>query len=277
LVVLDVSNPYFTELARGAEDAARERDHLVILCNSDENRGQERRYLEALEEQRVHGILISPVDDDPKGLDWLRRRGTAVVLLERSRAGFCSVRTDDIRGGELAADHLLDLGHRKLLYVSPPRTIRQYDERLVGVLRAVERRGLSADTVGKLETGTRGGARDGRSAALEILRTRSEVTGIVCGNDLLALGLVAALLRNGVSVPGDVSVVGYDDIELAEQSALPLTTIRQPKQNMGRTGATLLLDEADQGLSHAHQEVVFQPELVVRESTALAAAQSVPA
>jgi LacI family transcriptional regulator len=94
-----------------------------------------------------------------------------------------------------------------------------------------------------------------------------EVTGVTCGNDLLALGVVAGLVRQGVRVPEQVSVVGFDDIEMAAQSALPLTTIHQPKAELGRVATDLLLDEALRGAAHAHREVIFQPQLVVRETT----------
>jgi LacI family transcriptional regulator len=267
LVVLDVRNPYFTELARGVEDAARESGHLMILCNSDEDAQQERGYLEVLEEQRVLGVLISPVDENADTLDWLRDRGTGVVLLERRRRDYCSVRVDDVSGGELAAEHLLSLGHRKLLFVSAPLSIRQYRDRLTGVQRALARNGLTERDAPSLEVGSLGTAAEGRAASARVVAEYPDVTGIICGNDLLALGLVAGLVSQGVTVPDQISVVGYDDIELAQQSTLPLTTVRQPKIQLGRTAAQLLLEEARLGAGHAHQQVVFQPELIVRDTT----------
>jgi LacI family transcriptional regulator len=267
LVVLDVRNPYFTELARGVEDAARESGHLLILCNSDEDARQERGYLEVLEEQRVAGVLISPVDEQAEVLDRLRERGTSVVLLERRRRGYCSVRVDDVGGGSLAAEHLLGLGHRSLLYVSASLAIRQYSDRLAGVRQALARAGLADQDCPVLETGAFGTAADGRAASQALITDHPSVTGVICGNDLLALGLVAGLVSKGVRVPEEISVVGYDDIELAQQSPLPLTTVSQPKIELGRTAAQLLLEEARQDTSHAHQEVVFQPELIVRDTT----------
>lgn len=267
LVVLDVTNPFFTELARGAEEAARERDLLIILCNSDEDPEKEQRYLEVLEEQRVLGVLISAVDEKAAGVDRLRQRGTSVVLVETARPNFCSVRADDIGGGELAAEHLIGLGHRELIYVSASLSVRQYRERLDGVRRAMARHGLPEGALTIVEQGIKGSTVDGRLAGEQIVARRPAGTGIVCGNDLVALGLTAALLRAGVRIPDDVSVVGYDDIELAEQGALALTTIQQPKQSMGRTATQLLIEEADHGDRHAHQQIVFQPELVVRETT----------
>lgn len=274
LIVLDIANPFFTELARGAEAAARTRDHLVILCNSDEDPVQERRYLEALEEQRVLGVLVSPVDERASTIDWMRERGTAVVLLERSRPDYCSVQADDVGGGELAADHLLDLGHRRLAYVTGSLAIRQYQNRLAGVRRALARHGLGDEALEIMEYGSTGTMTEGGLAANAILESGTTATGVVCANDLLALGVVGALARAGVSVPGQFSVIGYDDIELAEQNALPLTTIRQHKHRMGFTAAQLIIDEAENGAQHVHQQVVFQPELIVRTTTAATAIAS---
>lgn len=266
LVVLDVSNPFFTELARGAEEAAWEHQHLIILCNSDEDPAKEQRYLEVLEEQRVLGMLISAVDVEAAGVDWLRQRGTAVVLVEGTRPNFCSVRADNACGGELAAEHLIELGHRELIYVSASLAIRQYAERLAGVRRAMARHGLPEEALTVIERGLKGSTADGRVAGEEIVERKLPGTGVVCGNDMVALGLTTALTRAGVRVPRDMSVIGYDDVELAQQGPLALTTVRQPKQSMGRTATQLLIEEAGEA-KHAHQQVVFQPELVVREST----------
>jgi LacI family transcriptional regulator len=271
LLVLDIANPFFTELARGAEAAAREHDHLVILCNSDEDSALERRYFEALEEQRVLGVLVSPVDERSATIDWMRQRGTAVVLLESSRPDYCSVQADDVSGGDLAADHLLELGHTKLLFVTGSLGITQYANRLVGVRRAMTRRGLPPESLEILEYANAGSMKDGGLAAGELLSRPLKATGVVCANDLLALGVVGALARAGASVPSAFSVVGYDDIELAEQNALPLTTIRQHKHRMGFTAAQLIIDEAENGETHNHQQIVFQPELVIRSTTTIAA------
>lgn len=268
LIALDIRNPFFTELARGAEDAARENGRLLILCNSDENPDQERGYLEVLEEQRVLGIVISPVDQRDETLHGLRERGTAVVLLGRSRPGYCSVRVDDVRGGQLAAEHLLDLGHRRLAYVTAQLSIEQYRERLEGVHRALRARGLDEKSCQVIEVGSIGTAADGQLASLRLREQYPEITGVTCGNDLLALGVVAGLVRQGVRVPDQVSVVGFDNIEMAEQNPLPLSTIHQPKAELGRVATTLLLDEALRGAEHIHREIIFQPKLVVRETTA---------
>ena len=170
LVVLDVTNPFFTEVARGVEDYAQAAGYAVILCNSDEADDKERRYLRVLEEQRVRGILITPVHGRAPELRRIRERGTPVVLLDRpGSAGQCSVAVDDRRGGEIAVSHLLGLGHRRIALVNGPVAIRQCADRRRGALRAVERAGLDPAAVLTEVTVPAMNARAGAAAADELL------------------------------------------------------------------------------------------------------------
>jgi LacI family transcriptional regulator len=278
LVVLDVTNPFFTEVARGVEDYAQAAGYAVILCNSDEADDKERRYLRVLEEQRVRGILITPVHGRAPELRRIRDRGTPVVLLDRpGSAGQCSVAVDDRRGGEIAVSHLLELGHRRIALVNGPVAIRQCADRRRGALRAVERAGLDPAAVLTEVTVPAMNARAGAAAADELLSVvRSGAgragpgrgpTAVFCTNDMLALGLLRRLGQAGVAVPGDLAVVGYDDIEFAADAAVPLTSVRQPKYQLGRAAAELLLDEADRPDEHEHRRFVFKPELVARASS----------
>jgi LacI family transcriptional regulator len=276
--VLDVTNPFFTEVARGVEDYAQAAGYAVILCNSDEADDKERRYLRVLEEQRVRGILITPVHGRAPELRRIRDRGTPVVLLDRpGSAGQCSVAVDDRRGGEIAVSHLLELGHRRIALVNGPVAIRQCADRRRGALRAVERAGLDPAAVLTEVTVPAMNARAGAVAADELLSVvRSGAgragpgrgpTAVFCTNDMLALGLLRRLGQAGVAVPGDLAVVGYDDIEFAADAAVPLTSVRQPKYQLGRAAAELLLDEADRPDEHEHRRFVFKPELVARASS----------
>ena len=148
LVVLDVTNPFFTEVARGVEDYAQAAGYAVILCNSDEAHDKERRYLRVLEEQRVRGILITPVHGRSPELRRIRDRGTPVVLLDRPGSpAQCSVAVDDRRGGEIAVSYLLGLGHRSIALVNGPTAIRQCADRRWGAYRAVEHAGLDPEAV----------------------------------------------------------------------------------------------------------------------------------
>src|SRR5579859_7044439 len=270
LVVLDVTNPFFTEVARGVEDYAQAAGYAVILCNSDEAHDKERQYLRVLEEQRVRGILITPVHGRAPELRRIRDRGTPVVLLDRpGSAGQCSVAVDDRRGGEIAVSHLLELGHRRIALVNGPLAIRQCADRRRGALRAVEQAGLDPGQVLTEVPVPAMNPRGGAAAAEYLLHEARDTkpTAVFCANDMLALGVLRGLSQAGVSVPGDLAVVGYDDIEFAADAAVPLTSVRQPKYQLGRAAAELLLDEADRPDEHEHRRIVFTPELVVRASS----------
>jgi LacI family transcriptional regulator len=269
LVVLDVSNPFFTEVARGAEAAASERGYSVILCNSDNSARKEANYLRVLEEQRVAGILIVPVQDPMISTQALRQRGTAVVLLDRlsQDRDMCSVSVDDVYGGYLAGSHLLERGHRRIAYIHGPLTTKQYADRLSGLRQAVLEAGLDPQAVIVPLPAETDNAQAGEACVELFLRLPRRPTAIFCGNDYLALGVLHALTRSQIRIPGDVALIGYDDIDLAPMFAPPLTTIRQPKYMLGYTAASLLMNEITSDSSHQHEQVPFRPELVCREST----------
>ena len=273
LVVLDVANPFFTDLARGVEDEANKAGLAVILCNSDDQESKERRYLDLLEEHRVQGVLITPVVGAGTRLARLQRRGTPVVLVD-SRSptrGQCSVAVDDVLGGDLAVSHLLAVGHERIAYIAGPPAIRQVADRHEGALRAMRRAGRPADELQVIQAGSlnvAGGQRAGASIAAMPVSLRP--TAVFCANDLIALGVLQEMTRNHVRVPEDISIVGYDDIDFAAAAAVPLTSVRQPRLQLGHTAARMLLDESADGEGHQHRQVIFEPELVVRQSTQLA-------
>jgi LacI family transcriptional regulator len=263
LVVLDIGNPFFTDLARGAEAAASDHALTVLLCSSDGSRERQARHLRFLEEQRVEGVLITPVDDDTVGLATLQQRGTSVILVDAAAPGYCSVTVDDRRGGALAAAHLVETGRRRITYLTGPDTIRQSTERGHGLAAELQRRGARPAQHVVLPSLT-GAA--GYTATADVLLQQPDA--VFCANDIVALGLLRGLLEAGVRVPRDVALVGYDDIEFAASAAVPLTSVRQPAHDLGRTAAALLAAERSADVDHVHENVVFQPELVIRASTA---------
>ncbi len=269
LVVLDVANPFFTEVARGVEDLANQAGYVVILCNSDDSVEKENHYLHVLEEQRTRGVLITPVQSDAGYLQRFRQRGIDVVLLDRTSRSkdLCSVAVDDVLGGELAAAHLLEEGHERIGFVHGPLSIRQIADRRRGVIQAVKMAGLDPDRAIIDITTQAQSAREGEECVEKLLNARIRPTAVFCANDLLALGLMRGLIKRGLAIPGDMALVGYDDVEFASVLATPLTSIRQPKYELGRAAAELLLDEVNNPTSHQHQHIVYQPELIVRESS----------
>ncbi|HEY0450722.1 LacI family DNA-binding transcriptional regulator [Actinophytocola sp.] len=269
-VVMDAANPFFNDVARGVEDAARAEDIAVYLCNSNQDAAREREYLERLREQRVQGVLITPIDPRGAQLAEMPGRGTPVVLVDCQApdATWCSVAVDDELGGELALTHLLEAGHERVAFVGGPRSVPQVRDRYRGALRALAAAGRPSSALVLLETEALQVA-EGRRAGERLagLPAATRPTAAFCANDLLALGLLQAMTRLGRSVPADLAVVGYDDIEFAEAAAVPLTSVRQPRELLGRTAARLLFEEAAGGAGHVHEQVRFRPELVVRAST----------
>jgi LacI family transcriptional regulator len=269
LVVLDIANPFFTDVARGVEDVAAAAGLAVMLCNSDGRADREAAHLDVLTEQRVQGVLITPTAELSPHVEALRSRGTPVVLLDRHATGpqQCAVSVDDTLGGRLAADHLLERGHRRIAFIGASSGLPQVQERLDGVVTAV-REGTGSEDALTLLSPTALTVAGGREAASRIigLPAGRRPTAAVCANDLIALGVLQEMVRHGVRVPEDFAIVGHDDIDFAAAAAVPLTSVRKPRVELGRRAAELLLDEAsDPG--HQHSQPVFEPTLVVRESS----------
>jgi LacI family transcriptional regulator len=268
LVLLDVDNPFFTNVYRGVETAADEAGYLVVVCGVAGDASHEQRQLRLLEEQRVAGILAAGVGRGSSRLYRdMRKRGMPIVLLDRRGASRnqCSVSVDDVAGGRLAAAHLLELGHKRIGLVNGPREWDQCADRRDGFLAQLDeaRLGLPAAFDIEMEAMT---IAAGEAAARKLLERKRRPSAIFCANDLLALGAEHALLAAGCAVPGEFAVVGYDDVAFATMAFVPVTSIRQPAFELGHRGATLLLEEAGGG-PHRHQQVIFEPELVVRQST----------
>jgi LacI family transcriptional regulator len=273
LLVLDIANPFFTDAARGVEEVANAQGLAVILCNSDGSPAKEAAHLEVLTEQRVQGVVITPTAELSTQLQALRSRGVPVVLLDRRAPGpdQCAVAVDDVLGGRLAADHLLERGHRRIAFIGGSGGLPQLQERHDGVVAAV-REGTGAEdalTVLTPETLTVAGGREAAARILGLPAARRP-TAAICANDLLAMGVLQEMVRHGVRVPEDFAIVGYDDIDYAAAAAVPLTSVRKPRVELGRRAAELLLDEAGGGTQdrpHVHEQLVFEPMLVVRESS----------
>ena len=267
LLVLDVGNPFFTDLARSAERQAAQSNLVVLLGTSDDDPARERAYLETFEEQRVFGLLISPVGEDLDRLLALHRRGVPVVLVDRDGTGtpFASVAVDDVAGGRLAVDHLCEQGRTRIAYVGGPLSLRQVADRLAGARAAAgEHSGTTLDVVATDEPSVLAGRAAGeRLCALD---PDHRPDAVFCANDLLAIGMLQALSGNGVRVPEDIALIGYDDIDFARSAAVPLSSIRQPSADIGATAIDLLL-AATESPNAAPRHVVFGPELVARAST----------
>ena len=268
LIVLDFGNPFFTEVARGVEQAASEADHLVILASSNSAASREDRALRMLDEQRVAGILMSPSSKTPSPrLREIRSHGTPVVLLDRhrSRRDQCSVAINDTTGAAQVARHLLDLGHREIGLLNGPRYLKPCFERREGFLTVLADAGLEVAPAFDLEAPMTVEA--GERAAGELFDGTGTPSALFCGNDLMAIGAERAALARDLRIPEDVAIVGYDDVRFAETSLVPLTSVRNPAYELGFRAAELLIEEVTNSEGHRHRSVLIEPELVVRQST----------
>jgi LacI family transcriptional regulator len=265
LIVLDLRNPFFTDLARAAEDEAAEHGLSLVLGASDHDSTREATYLDLFEEQRVRGLLITPVGDVEARLARLRLRGIPAVLVDRAAAGDAlgSVSVDDVAGGRLAIEHLLATGRRRIAFLGGPLAMPQVADRLEGARRAVaENPGARLEIIPLSALTTREGREVGERIVARLPEDRPDA--IFAANDLVAVGVLQGLmLAGGIRLPGEIAVIGYDDIDFASVALVPLSSIRQPTGTIGRTAVRMLL-----GIESGPGPVVFQPELVVRESTA---------
>ncbi|WP_172825590.1 LacI family DNA-binding transcriptional regulator [Microbacterium pygmaeum] len=269
LVVLDVGNPFFAEVARGAEDRAAEAGMNVLLGNSDERTAREAAHLELFLEQRVNGVLITPASEDLSVLRRLRDSGVPVVLVDRDVVGgsFDSVSVDDVEGGRLAATHLLEIGRTRIAYVGGPQSIQQVADRLRGAREAVrDRPDVTLEVIEMSALSVLQGRAAGEAIVARPASERPDA--IFAANDLLAVGLLQAFaIMSDVRVPEDIALIGYDDIDFASATVVPMSSIRQPAHLIGATAVELLLQELSMPDGDHERSVRFLPELVVREST----------
>lgn len=267
-ILLDIANPFFTEVARGIEDRLSQDDYTLMLASSDEDPAREQRYLRLFEEHGVLGVLVTPAEAEIDHLVELRRRGVQVVLLDRTSPvpEIASVAVDDVAGASMAVSHLLDLGHRRIGFINGPPTIKQCVDRRAGAVRALAAAGLGRSALVEVEVPYLNA--DGGEAGVSELLGRDDLpTALFCVNDLTALGAMRTLRAHGLRIPDDMAVVGYDDVNFASMLTTPLTSVRQPTHELGRVAADLLL-RAAASEGRVAQHVEFRPELIVRASSA---------
>jgi LacI family transcriptional regulator len=267
LLISDIRNPFFAEVARGAEDAAFRAAHDLVLCNSDLNQPKQMRYIRSLLDKNVTGIIMHSVTTLGAGeRDELAGCGVRIVLLDRqgTTQPFSTVSADNHLGGLLAAQHLIELGHRVIAHLNGPRQHTTFAERSRGFLEAVQQSGEKVATISMNSDPT---SLCGYEMTRKLLAENRDVTGIVAGNDLIALGAMRAATECGVSIPDDLSVIGYDNIDVCDLIHPPLTTIHQPKYEMGQAAVEMLLQSSNKtDETRVTEHRLFGVTLVQRQS-----------
>lgn len=267
--IAELGNPFFVDVALGADEVCLENDLGVVLCNSSYDPQRESQNLDMLVQQRVQGIIISPVDEKSSRVASLRDRGVPMVFVDRvgDERDVWSVVVDDREGGRIGAQYLIDQGHQRIAYVGHPHVAPKVRTRYEGA-REVINRGSGDITLELISTAS-WTVEDGRKvgAALAARPKDKQPRAVLCANDMLALGMMQELIRAGISVPDDIAVVGYDDLEGAALGPVPLTTVAQPRTLLGRTAVEMMIRLIDPtGPLPEANHIVLKPELVIRES-----------
>ncbi|MFF0340508.1 LacI family DNA-binding transcriptional regulator [Kribbella sp. NPDC004875] len=259
LVVPDLANPFFASLTKGVQARARRHDVAVFVADTDEDPTAEAGLVRALSKQVDGVVLCSPRASDEELA--AIAQDTTVVLVNRAAAGMPGVTYDNEDGMRQAVAHLVALGHRRIAWVGGPATSWSTQHRGLGLRNAVEELRAELAPVGNFAPTYEGGM----AAADQVVATGA--TAVVSYNDLVAIGLLARLHGRGISVPGDLSVVGVDDIAMSRMARPALTTVRLPKQEAGRIAVELLLTMLDEPDTAVGAQGKLHGELIVREST----------
>ena len=269
VVIPTITNPFFPEFVRGAEDAASEKGYSIFLCNADEDTEKEIQYLRLLQRHRVAGMLVSYVSSPATSesvLTELAAHHLPIACLGTAQPGqgIVSLRVNESEITRVAVQHLLKLGHRRIGFITPPPSKNIAQMRIEGFKQALIEAGLPVRPEYLVDGGF--GLQDGIRGAKHLLSLRNPPTAIVAANDLVAIGVISTLKKQGHRVPADISVIGIDDIQMASLLDPPLTTVCQPIYQMGRQGMENILLRIQNPQSDT-SEIVFETRLIIRHST----------
>ncbi|SHF54217.1 transcriptional regulator, LacI family [Desulforamulus putei DSM 12395] len=267
LVLPDITNPFFPEVARGAEDEARRHGYNIILCNSDWDIQKEKMYLGILQEKCVDGIILvgSRLNEDYLG-KIMSVLATPFVLLDRtSTLDVHSISTNNVLGSYLATKHLIEQGYQNIAHIAGPPLSPTAQQRLIGYKNALAEHNIPLDLVLVVEGDYR--ISGGALAMKRLLHLKKVPDAVFCANDLMAIGALEVLQEAGVKVPDQVALVGYDGINLSKYVYPRISTIIQPTYKMGSTAVQLILETLNKGTQTIFKHIELEPVLAVRESS----------
>lgn len=265
MLIPDITNPFFAEIARGVEDAANANGFNIILCNTDDKLKKERIYLEILKGKRVDGLILGTAHIKDKSIIELEKKKFPYILLSRNIEGLdknCVI-VDDVAGGIMVTEYLIKLGHRRIAHITGPPTVRAANNRLEGYKFALEKHQIEYHEELVKEGDFR--IKGGYQVMKRFLKLAEPPTAIFAANDLLALGAMQAIQKEKYHIPEDFCIIGFDDIRLASFVYPPLTTIRQPMLEMGALAVKMLLKIIEGG-EFNQRKIVLKSKLIIRES-----------
>jgi LacI family transcriptional regulator len=267
MIIPNNSNPYFAEVIQGIEDESFKLGYNIILCNSYDDPKKQAAYTRVLMEKRIDGLILVASGSDEELNQLLSDEGIPKVLVDREVPGVAAdfIEADHEQGGYLATKYLLDLGHTRIACVSGPKTLLPSSDRVHGYWRALKEAGIDLrdDFLAHSDFTSQGGF----AAFQQLLALAQRPTAIFASNDLMAIGGLCAAHEAGVRIPQELSVIGYDDIALASFSTPPLTTIAQPKHEIGVLTAQVMVKRIQNAKLPLRHELL-ETKLIVRQTTA---------
>lgn len=241
LLIPDITNPFFPEVAKGVEDVAHEKGYNIMLCNTENDDKKEKNYVELLKGRQVDGLIIAKAGEEFKHLQETIKSGVPISFIDRpvDVSGADQIISDNIQGMKLAVEKLYSLGHTKIGLISGPQDLHIVNERNIGFQKAMSNLELeiNSDWLFSEKFSVNGG----RNAAMKLLKQDNHPTAIICSSDVLAIGFIDSLIEAGFAVPEYMSVIGFDDISFTKYLRPKLTTIRQAKYEMGAKAFEMLL------------------------------------
>lgn len=269
-VIKEADNPYYSEVLVGIQEVTDDHEYLTFVSSSEGNFEAEKQIIEQFSNKDLNGLIITPIVNDNTDLSHifeLKRNNIPFVLLEGIRGIQANlVDIDNVEASSRAVRHLIDLGHEEIVHLAGPEYSKHSSERVAGIRRAFSRSPLIFDDEIVLQAGD--SFEEGYRAALDHFSDDVPTTAVTCYNDLVALGTMKALRELGLTVPDDVSVVGFDDLNMLNYFPIPLTTVRVPKYEMGQKATELLLKQIQGNGADTCQRISLDADLVVRSSTA---------
>jgi LacI family transcriptional regulator len=265
-LVLELINPFYIPMVRAIEDAADKEDYIVILGESRKEIQVEKHVVDRFRRLRIAGVIITPMLTELDHLFLLEAEDVPVVIVGRSVQGFDSINIDNIKSGNLAGEHLARSRHQRIGFVrsGDPYNFPESD-RLEGLRMSLDKYGLQ---VSNIYTGGNNRINGGEIAGEMWLQDQNRPTGVFCTNDMVAMGFIQRVMKAGIKVPEEVSVVGHDDIPFADSFVVPLTTVAFPKYELGQRAMETLVRRLQQSkANHLTTNVSLEPELVIRRSS----------
>lgn len=273
LVIPDITNPFFPQVARGVEEAAATADYNIFLCNTNWNSDREKHYVNALMQKQVDGLIMTPSSEKLPYLDRLLNSNLETIFISSfiKLNNYTSIIVDNSKGTETATEYLINKGHQKIAFIGAGEERYANQERLKGYKKALEKNNIKINKNNITNVKNSYDRKSGYNLMKEILNSSSKKTlptAVVCYNDLLALGVIQALTEKNYRVPEDMAVIGFDDIPFSSLPEVQLTTVAQPKYKMGKIALETLIEKIKTDSKKEFKEkIVLAPELMIRKTT----------